>query len=53
MFEKINANPVIRISSIAYVNNRLWVKIGIEPVVHSPFAINNDIRRDCLTNSRD
>jgi len=53
MFKEVNANLIVCISSIAYINNRLWVKISIKLVIHSLFPVDNNIRRDCITNSRD
>jgi hypothetical protein len=53
MFKEVNANLVVCISSIAYINDCLWVKIGIKPVIHLPFPVDDNIRRDCIANSRD
>jgi hypothetical protein len=53
MFKGVNTDLVVRISSVAHIDNRLWVKVGIKPVIHSPFPVNDNIRRDCITNSRD
>jgi hypothetical protein len=47
MIKEVNANLVICISSIAYIDNCLWVKIGIKLVIHLLFPIDDNIKRDC------
>jgi hypothetical protein len=52
MFKEIKPNLVIRIPRITHINYSVRVKSIVEPVIHSPPPVDDNIRRNCIANRK-
>ena len=48
MCKEIKPNFIIRIPRITHINYSFRVKLIVEPIIHSPPPVNDNIRRNCI-----